>query len=612
MADAVAPNPELLGTYKRLFTEGRDLTQTTRSKAKAYRRYYDYGGLDEKRRQQLRRQKKPDFAINRVRPGIEGMVGVVDRGKADPRAYPRTPQDEASSEVATDVLRYICDINRWHQNKIARFRNMLVEGVAAVLIEVDEKLEVRFRAIRYEEYFYDPYSRELDFSDKSYDGMAKWQYLDQVVAAYPEQEAALRLAVYNGDTCDANFGDRPDDNGGMWVDTRRKRLLVVEMYRRERGVWMKCVFVGSLMLEHGESPYLDEEGRPSNPIEGVTAYIDDENRRYGAVEDMTGPQDEINVYRRNGAHYATFRQFQETGPDAATADPDEVRREGAKPDGVIPPGWQVVPNTDRFSMDMTLLSEAKGEIERTGPNPAILGRSQASSGRQDLVRQQAGLTELSHLFSSLEDFELRVMRQAWNRVRQFWTQPKFIRVTDDENAFKFVQINRPIWGPPAPVIDPQTGMPQFDPVTRQLVMRPQFMGMENAVAEMGVDIIVDTTPDTANVQQEQFQALADLAKAGGLDPRNPASKVLIQASSLRNKRELLEMMGQGGQPAPPDPAAQAAMELEMRGKAADIEKTQAQTEQARADAAKTMGEARGQAIEQEMQTRWLTTPGPGF
>ena len=77
------------------------------------------------------------------------MVGVVDRGKSDPRCYPRTPQDEGGAEVATDCLRYITDVNRWHQQKIAGFRNMLVEGCAAVLTEVDEQLEVRFRRIRF-------------------------------------------------------------------------------------------------------------------------------------------------------------------------------------------------------------------------------------------------------------------------------------------------------------------------------------------------------------------------------------------------------------------------------------------------------------------------------
>lgn len=604
--DAPATNAPTLDSYKRLFTEARDLTQTSRERAKKHRRYYD-GKMDARLEKELRAKKQPTFTINRVRPGVEGMVGVVDRGKSDPRAYPRTPQDEPGSEVATDTLRYIADVNRWHQLKIGGFRNMLVEGVAAVLTEVDEQLEVRFRRIRFEEFFFDPYSRELDFSDASYMGVAKWQYVDAVIAAYPEAEAGLRNAVTSGDNGDSTWDDRPENVGTTWTDSKRKRLLLVEMYHQHAGQWLKCVFVGDLKLEEGVSPYQDQDGKPCNPIEAVAAYIDDENNRYGVVSDMIGPQDEINTYRRKAAHLATFRQVQETDSVAAYADPEEVRREAAKPDGVIPPGYGIVPNTDRFQMDSALLQEAKAEIERASVNPAILGRQgENQSGRAALVRQQAGLTELSHLFGGLEDWELRVYRQAWARVRQYWTEPKFIRVTDDENAVRFIQVNEPIWGPPAAVMDPITGLPKYDPTTRQIVMQPQFLGMRNSVAQMGVDIIVDTTPDTANVQQEQFQALIDLKRAG---VTSIPDKALIIASSLPKKREMLEAMEAAGQQ--PDPQQQAAAELAMRKANSDINKTDAQAIQARASAAKDMVAARGEQVQQEMATRFLDIP-PGI
>jgi hypothetical protein len=594
MTDGYAPAQAgaevALDTYKRLFTESRDLTVSARELAKKHRRYYD-GKLDEKLRKALREKRQPDFTINRVRPGIEGMVGVVERGKSDPRAWPRTPQDEASSEVATDTLRYVSDINRWQQNKLKVFRNMLVEGIAAVLIEVDEQLEVKLQRIRYEEFFYDPYSREPDFSDASYMGMAKWQYVDEVVAAYPEHEAALRLICSQGDVgaADATWNDRPYDAGATtWTDPKRKRMLRVEMYKRERGQWLKCAFVGSLKLEEGLSPYQDNDGRPCNPIEAAAAYVDDENNRYGQVADMVGPQDEINVYRRRAAHHATFRQVQESDPVSAYADPEEVRREAAKPDGVIPPGYSIVPN-DKFQLDIALLQEAKGEIERIGPSPEVLGRQSASaSGRAHLIRQQAGMTELAHLFSGLDDLELRVYRQVWARVRQFWKAPKFIRVTDDENAVKFVQINEPVVVGQRPVMDPVTGMPKFDPMTRQIVMEP-VVETRNEVAKMGVDIIVDSTPDTANVQQEQYAALVELAKVGALGS-NPGP-FLLKASSLPKKRELLEQLEQMNAPQQASPEQQAAQRMALEKGSADIDKTRAQADQARADAMATVAKA---------------------
>jgi hypothetical protein len=608
-APAAAPvaGPDI-ETYRRLFTQARDMTVLTRERALKYRRYYDGDQWDKKARQAKELRREPTFAINRVRPGIEGMIGVVEKGKSDPRAYPRTPQDEDAAEVATNTLRYVKDQNRWHQNKLKAFRNILVEGTAAILIEVDSKLEVKLRRIRFEEFFYDPYSREPDFSDASYMGIAKWQYVDEIVAAYPEFEAELRASCDHGAVADSTWDDRPHSYSATqasWSDPKRKRMLIVEMYKREAGIWLKCCFVGELKLEEGPSPYQDNDGQPCNPIEAYTAYVDDDNRRYGVVEDMIGPQDEINVYRTKLAWLATFRQLQETSPDSAGVDPDEARREAARPDGVIPSGWTIVPSSDRFSMDASLLAEAKSEIERLGPAPDILGRQSAdSSGRSQLIRQQAGLTELAHLFSGLEDLETRIWTQVWARVRQFWTQPKFIRVTDNPDSMKFIQINEPVWGPPAPVIDPTTGMPQYDPVTRQVVMRPQYLGMKNAVAEVGVDIIVDSTPDTANVQQEQYNALVQLAQIPGALGTNPGM-ILIKASSLPMKRELLEELDQQTQAAqaaaaqqqqvqapPLTPAQQEAQNLALLKERATIEKTTAQGHLANAQAVKAQAEAR--------------------
>lgn len=625
-----------LETYRRLFTEARDGTQTARLNAKTHRRYYDGKQWSEEEKAAKRSRREPAFAINRVRPGVEGMVGVVERGKSDPRAYPRNPQDENASEVATDTLRYVADINRWHQDKLKGFRNMLVEGTAAAIVEVDAKLEVRIRRIRFEEFFYDPHSREPDFSDASYMGCAKWQYVADVAAVYPEFADRLRDACDNGDYGDDTWADRPTSTfGAAWSDSRRKRLLVVEMYHQFGGQWLKCVFVGALKLEAGPSPYHDGDGQPCNPIEAVSAYVDDENNRYGVVADMIGPQDEINVYRTKAAWRATWNQLQESDNASESADPEDARKEAAKPDGVIPRGWQLVPTDGKFSMDMALLAEAKAEIERIGPNPAILGRqAENASGRAALIRQQAGLTELAHLFGGLEDWELRIYRQAWARIRQFWTAPKFIRVTDDEQAVKFIQINEPVWGEPVPVIDPMTGLPQYDATTRQIVMRPQLLGVRNAVAEMGVDIIIDSTPDTANVAQEQWSQLVELAKMGALG-RDPGP-MLLESSSLPKKRVLLEKLkagtqqqaSPGAQPgadpnAPPGPPAGAPpqppgpppelVRLELAERAAGIDKTQAQADEARARATKAMGEAR----RNEMSTRWMgpvqpPPPGQGF
>jgi hypothetical protein len=199
-----------------------------------------------------------------------------------------------------------------------------------------------------------------------------------------------------------------------------------------------------------------------------------------------------------------------------------------------------------------LLAEAKGEIERMGPNPAILGRQgESSSGRAQLVRQQAGLTEQAVIYGGVEEWEFRLYRQMWNRARQYWTAPQFIRITDDDGAPEFVGINTPPTDEQGQQGQPMAGpdgqplkvndQGQMDPNGKQAFIMPDgsmALGYQNALAEMDVDILLDATPDTANVQQEQFQMLVELAKMYG--PQEVPFDDMLAVSAMPDKRAIID------------------------------------------------------------------------
>ncbi|MEA5212586.1 hypothetical protein, partial [Xanthomonas fragariae] len=150
-----------------------------------------------------------------------------------------------------------------------------------------------------------------------------------------------------------------------------------------------------------------------------------------------------------------------------------IRKEAARPDGVLPSGVQIVNQSDKSAGESQLLAEAKSEIERMGPNPAVLGRTgESQSGRANLIRQQAGMTEQAIVFGGIEDWELRIYRQKWNRARQYWTPPMFIRTTDDEGAPDFIGVNQPKG---EPIMDPATGEPAIDPKTGEPMEAPPQM-----------------------------------------------------------------------------------------------------------------------------------------
>lgn len=558
--------------YKGMFAEARDLLQDARKEAQIDDDYYHGYQWTADERKILRDRKQPDHVFNRVRPAVNGTLGVLKSGATDPRAYARNPQDEDSAEVASKVLRYIADYNDFDSLRVEGAKNYLVQDAVAAIVEIDETNRVTVDLFRPEEFFYDPRSRKMDFSDARYMGCAKWMYVDDVVVlGVPRQSVESTLSAFD-DALDDTFEDRPQDARGHWVDRKHRRLMVVELYHKEGGEWHRCLFYAGGVIQKGPSAYIEKNRGPERrvcPIVAQSCFIDRENNRYGIVRDMRGPQDEINKRRSKLLNLLNNRQVQANNEIAMGVDADLVRSEAARPDGVLPPGWQPVSLTDMTAGQFNLLAEAKGEIERIGPNPAVLAREgENASGRNNLIRQQAGLTEQGIIFGGIEHWEKRIYRAMWNRARQYWKAPDYIRVTDDQGSPQFVGINQPIMGQPQVVMGPD-GMP---------TIAPQIMGYENALAELDVDIMLDTVPDTANLAQEQFQSLVDLARSGVQIP----PRILIEASSLPKKRELLEKLDEIEQAGAPMAQMQAQMQqvmaqLGIQRQQAEIEKIQSET-----------------------------------
>jgi hypothetical protein len=113
----------------------------------------------------------------------------------------------------------------------------------------------------------------------------------------------------------------------------------------------------------------------------------------------------------------------------------------------------------------------------------------------------------------------------------------------------------------------------MDPMSRVPVAK------KNDVAAMDVDIIIEEMPDVVTLQQEQFAELVSLANAQVIFP----PEVYVEASGLRNKQRLLEMLKGGGEMSPEQQQqqqqqqemAQMAADLEMRAKAAQAQKDEA-------------------------------------
>lgn len=564
----------------KLFEESEEATSPSRRLAERDRNYYDHKQLSAAEEAELKKRGQPVVIYNRIQRKADYIFGLEKQLRKDPKAFPRTPNDEQSASAATDSLRFVCDDCDWDARRSEAMENIYLEGTGAIMVGAKmgrDGIDPDLIHIPWDRLFVDPHSRRLDFSDAAYMGIITWLDLDEAIAKYPQAEEVLKATV---ERCRGveTYDDRP--KWRMWADYARKRIRVVEGYYRVKGAWMMCI-----ATESGEvvptmpSPYLDDQGQPENPIKAVSYYVDRENNRYGGVRGMISPQDEVNKRRSKGLHLTTMRQSRVSR--GAGMEPEDVRKELAKPDGVVvgeKDEFEILPTGDMAAANLQLLQEAKNEIDLLGPNAALAGKNEQSmSGRAIIAQQQGGMVEANMLFDRLRILSLAVYRSTWARCRQYWKAERWLRITEDERDIRFVGINKPVTYLELAQRQLQ-GDPQADLKLGLFARDPRFQmvaTVENNIGELDVDITIDEGMDTPTVAAEQFDTLTKLLpNMTALPPQ--MFKALIMASSLRDKDKILEMMDQ---PPPPEAAErqQVTDAVQLETAKAGIEKTRSET-----------------------------------
>lgn len=266
-----------LNQLKTMVEQAADLTAEARLRSERDRDYYDGHQWTGEELEALKKRKQPPTVINRIQRKIDAMVGIEQRGRTDPKAYPRNPGDEEAADVATKALVFVDDNTRFDVKKSAAFENMLVEGyggceviVEQVMTRTGPRMEIAINRLRWEEIFFDPHSREKDFSDASYVGTQKWMSLDSALELYEgvyqgdddleDMLSASMSSVTDGETYD----DRPLSQQTMrWGDKRQKRVRVAQTYYKRKGVWYLAIYCGGGMIYNEVSPYLDEQESPA-------------------------------------------------------------------------------------------------------------------------------------------------------------------------------------------------------------------------------------------------------------------------------------------------------------------------------------------------------------
>lgn len=583
-------------------------TQDARMLSERCRDYYDGKQWTPEQVQALKKRKQAPIVNNRIKIKLNGLLGLTSVRKGDPKAYPRNVEhDSNSAEACTDALRFASDKCVLNSTFLECADNFFCEGYTGVNVVTETspngETDVVVDHIPWDRIFFDPFSRKHDFSDAGGKGFAIWMDESDLKATFPDADPDA-WNITAGQLSDT-LEDRPK---WYYNQGKRRRFLVLTHYRKINGTWALAIYTqGGFLVKPFPSPYVDEWGTPECPIELEHAYIDRDNNRYGEIASFLDLQDEIN-HRRSKALFL-LSQRQTFGNRGAVKDIAKAKRELAKPDGHLSvdqgefnKDFGILPTGEMAQGQLDLLVEAKAEMDAGSFNAQLSGERQVGelSGVAIMRLQNAGMTDIIKLFENFGSFKLRVYKQMWCRIRQSWTAEKWVRVTDDEDKLRWVGFN----------ID-QTFKEQLQeimddeskPHALRLGAAAQMIALEragpegeqqlstvvktkNRVAELDMDIILDEAYDTANVSQEQLDAILKYGIQGGLDIID-----LLELSNITGKEKLIEKINnrkqeaaKAAQDAPPDPQAQylqsKAKEADASGmaKMADAEQTKLETQ----------------------------------
>lgn len=587
-------------------------TADARGEAERDRDYYDGSQWTAEEIATLKKRKQPVVTINRIKPKVDFLKGQEQQRRMMPRAYPRTPAEEDGAQAATDSIRYVLDAGKWDRERSGCFDNHIIEGVCGIDIQVsqagDGDYRIEAKQIPWDRLWYDPHSRQRDFSDAKYKGQFLWMDLEDAVAKWPDKKGELEGML---STDHSTIGDTYEDTPRVrWSDPKRKRIRIAQCWSNEEGgkVFFSTFTKGGV-LERLESPFVDEDGEPDDGFVFGSCNIDRDGNRYGVVRAWISIQDEINKRRSKMLHLLSVRQ---TFGNQSIGDKNALRKELARPDGHIElaggaelnKDFGVLPTGDLAQGQRELLSEAKNEIDAVGVNAALSGNEgRVMSGRALLAKSEQGLSELGPTFDSFSQFQLDVYRKIWSRIRQFWTAEKWVRVTDDERNVKFVGLNQPLTLGEQLLEEfkkqPGATPEQIAQAEQQAKMDPQMqvvVGTKNHVAQMDVDLVLDEVPASATLQTEAFDQLMTIAPhAGSMPPQ--MFEALIEVSPLRNKEKVLKKLRGEEEGAIPPQVRQQMEQMQAAGQELEQQLQEMQQKLAQAEAKATEAAAQGPAAD---------------
>lgn len=568
--------------------------------------YFDGLQWEPEDAQALMDRGQAPLVFNKTKPTVEWVLGTEKRTRIDYKVLPREPSDEQGAEIKTKVLKYVSDTNRVPFHRSAAFQEAVVAGLGWLEdgVNRDPRAQLLFSGHEsWRNIYRDSRGQDMTQEDWRFMFRQRTTDLDIALAMFPQARSQLdsdaqddsrlgadaqdpwylgeRLTngIESGNASRLRFGERSAFVSTASADTGRRDIvrLIECWYRVPEPVdffangpfagkpfmpadanHMAAVQGGARTFQHitlrmrcmlatesaplwdGPSPYRHDRF-PFTPIWCYRRKRDGEP--YGIVRGIRDIQDDLNK-RRSKALFvlSTNRVIADSN---AVEDLEELRREAARPDGVIVKrqgtSVELVKPTTEIQGNFELMQQDESMMQDiSGVQSELLGRqTNATSGKAILARQEQGSMVTAGIFDNLR---LGIQMQGEKQLaltEQFFSEEKVLRLVGANAPIEWIEVNK------------------VDEATGQVI---------NDITATQADFIVSEQDYRANLQQAAAEQIGDvLTKLAAFAPQvvNNVLDLWVDLLDVPNKDEFVKrirsMTGQRDPSKAPTPEEQQAM-----------------------------------------------------
>jgi len=514
-----------------------------RERAERNFRYYDGDQWTDAEIKTLQERGQQATVINICRPQVDSLHSIYLQRKTDLKVLGREISDDQDAQVATHLLKQVMDQSGFEFGESQWFRSGCIPGIGwlEICLEPDEmddsanpEENIYVRHVHFEDIFFDPYARSMDGSDFKWVCRRVWMSTERLKELYPtKSEDVSRVSTTLGDAF--NGAERfaqattADTAAVKYYDGENQRIAVYEMWYKDASRKVhRVVFAYDVFLEGGDDDSMNDDPLECNIIPFVP-FIAARSRQglpLGII-DFTYPlQDSLNkLYSKWQWNMMTRQMIIE---DGAADDIDFVRRELAKPDGIIALevgglGKIEIPDnineSQHLSNMMLMISQFSQRV--SGINDALLGVGgvNARSAEQEASRQIQGAAMQSAILDNMFCSKKRLGRIVLKMIAKHYTMRKVARTVAPNGESQYYQINEAY----------------VDSAGREVKREIKDI--------MRYDLVIEVAPQFDTVRQNQLQNIAEVAKTGVI-PAPIASEIIVQLADLPDKQALLEKMQQ--------------------------------------------------------------------